>query len=277
MPLPDSIQKIDDIDWPELRIRAMRKRSRKKKSAKNWDERAESFAERVQHNPYIAMVMEKLPLTPETTVLDIGCGPGTLALPIARKVAKVTALDFSAKMLEILEKNARKAKVKNISTAHLSWEDDWQQAEIGSHDITLASRSTAVDDLPAALRKLNAFAKKAVFLTDRVSPTPFEPEAFAAVGLDFEPGPDYIYTLNILHSMNIMADVTILEFDREKNFSNMEQALAGFLWMFDELTEQQTALLKRHLFSISRREADGSITVTRTNPPKWALISWKKE
>lgn len=277
MSLPESIQTISDIDWPELRKRALAQKTRTGKSAKEWDNRAKDFARRGEHSPYIELVLKHLPPLASTSVLDIGCGPGTLAIPIAKTAGKVTALDFSAKMLELLRERSAEEQLHNITTAHLSWEDDWHQAGIGRHDITLASRSTALQDMPMALRKLDRFAQKAVFLTDRVNPTPFEPEAFAAIGARFNPGPDYIYTLNILHSMGIAANVTLLEFDREKKYPDMEEALAGLLWMFDEITEKQLALLRGYLDSICNKEADGSITVTRPNPPRWALISWEKK
>ncbi len=275
--LPETIQTIDDIDWAELRLRASAKNSSKKKTAPQWDSRAEKFAKRVEKSHYTSLIMERLPLTKETTVLDIGCGPGTLSLPIAAKTAQVTALDFSVEMLKILDQQAKAKKLENITTMPLAWEDDWQQAGIPPHDIALASRSLAVDDLEAALYKLNDFARKAVFLTDKIGASPKEPEAFAAVGITLHPAPDYIYTLNILHKMNIAANMEVIEFDRKKNYRTIDEAVASFLWMFDELTKEQSRRLYDYVASISHKEADGSLTVIRQSPPRWAFISWKKE
>ncbi len=277
MTLPDSIQNIDDIDWAALRARAAAKKTRKKKSAQDWDNRAQGFAKRVQETLYTSIVMQRLPLSADTTVLDIGSGPGTLSIPIAQQAARVTALDFSGNMLDILQQEAQKKGLHNIDTRQLAWEDDWQQAGVEPHDIALASRSLAVDDLEAALHKLNTYAKKQVFITDRIGAGPMEPEAFAAVGLPFQPGPDYIYTLNLLHKMGIIANMEVIEFDRKKNYPTMDDALASFLWMFNELTEKQTQQLHEYIESICRREDDGSLTVIRQSPPRWALISWAKE
>ncbi|MBM9519340.1 methyltransferase domain-containing protein [Desulforhopalus vacuolatus] len=274
--MPANIQTAADIDWTELRRRAMAAKSRRAKSAADWDSRADSFASRVKDNSYVDLVIDNLPLTPQTTLLDIGSGPGTLALPIARCAAAVTALDFSGRMLELLEEKAAEQGIRNITTKKLDWQDDWQAAGILPHHITLASRSTAVTDLPAALNRLNAFATEAVFLSDSVSPTPFEPGAYEAVGIEFRPGPDYIYTLNILHSMGIAPDVKILEFDRVKHYVNLEEALTSFLWMFNTLDAEQTTRLSEYVRSISVIEPDGSLTLTRRTPPRWALISWQK-
>ncbi len=277
MPLPDSIQSIDDLDWVELRSRAMAQKTRRRKSAADWDARADSFKSRSQHSDYIRQVIAQLPLTAATTVLDIGCGPGTLALPIARKCRQVTAIDFSSRMIELLNEEAAALGIDNITGTRLSWEDDWHAAGIEPHDITLASRSTAVEDLPAALTRLNDFARRAVFLTDRISPTPFEPEACAAAGIEFHPGPDYIYTVNILHSMGISADVRVLEFDRTREYENLDAAMRGFLWMFDQLDETQTNRLREYVRSLCTTAEDGTLTLTRKTPPRWALICWEKD
>jgi len=45
-------------------------------------------------------------------VLDFGCGTGRYAIPLAKKGANVTAIDFSNPMLKIAKQKSRKAKVK---------------------------------------------------------------------------------------------------------------------------------------------------------------------
>jgi len=48
-------------------------------------------------------------------LLDVGCGPGTLALVAARRVVAIDALDFSKKMIAILRRRATDAGLTNIS------------------------------------------------------------------------------------------------------------------------------------------------------------------
>lgn len=45
-------------------------------------------------------------------ILDYGCGTGRYAIPLAKKGAKITAIDFTKGMLNIAKDKAKKAKVK---------------------------------------------------------------------------------------------------------------------------------------------------------------------
>lgn len=51
-------------------------------------------------------------------VLDVACGPGTLALVIAREVGHVYGIDFSEPMLDIFRQNAARAGHSNITIQH---------------------------------------------------------------------------------------------------------------------------------------------------------------
>jgi len=264
------------LDWKQLWQNARRQKGWASKGAEEWDKKAPSFAARNRTSPYIELLLSHLPLTMEVTVLDVGCGPGNLTLPLAQKVQSVTALDFSGKMLEILTKEARNRNINNISALQCAWEDDWNTLGILPHDIAIASRSLSVDDLPAAIAKLNAFAKHYVFISDRISPTPFAPEAFAAVGRPFNSGPDYIYTLNILYTMGIHPHVTILQLEPEFSYQDLEQAFLTYSWMIKDLTGDEEKKLRAFIAQQARPKTDGTIAIRRQTPPRWALIWWDK-
>jgi len=53
-------------------------------------------------------------LDPSCRVLDIACGPGTLALAAASRVHSVDAIDFAERMVEILRKSIDTNKLKNV-------------------------------------------------------------------------------------------------------------------------------------------------------------------
>lgn len=265
-----------DLDWQQLWQNARRQKGWAGKGSAEWDKKAPSFAARNRTSPFIDLLLTHLPATPAMTILDVGCGPGNLAIPLAGRCRSVTALDFSAKMLEILTTEAQALDITNITARRCAWEDDWHTLGIVPHDIAIASRSLSVDDLPAAIAKLNHFARRYVFIADRITPTPFAPEAFAAVGRPFASGPDYIYTLNILYSMGIHPNVTILQPESDFRFQDLDQAFLTYSWMIKDLSDTEELLLKQFLQQQSRPNSDGTISIPRQHPLRWALIWWEK-
>ena len=63
---------------------------------------------------------------PSDTVLDVGCGPGRIAVPMARRAKSVTAMDSSSKMLGYCLKNAEEAGLTNVVGKYL----DFHEAEL---------------------------------------------------------------------------------------------------------------------------------------------------
>lgn len=265
-----------DLDWDRLWQNAQRQKGWASKGAKEWDQKSTSFASRNKTSPYVSLIMAQLPLEPAMTVLDVGSGPGTLALPIAQQVAAVTAIDFSPNMLHILNTFAAENHITNIETIECAWEDQWDTRGITTYDLVIASRSMGVQNLTKAIEKLNQHATRYVFIADRIAPTPFDPEVFYAVGRSFDSGPDYIYTLNVLYSMGIHPNVTVLKLDNDLHFQNIEEALQSYTWMLKDLTETEEDRLRDYLEKKAHPTETGEITIRREPPPQWALIWWKK-
>lgn len=211
------------------------------------------------------------------TVLDVGCGPGTLALPYAKKVAEVTAIDYSEGMLSLLQEAAEQQDIENIRAVKCSWEDDWDKMQIGSYDLVIASRSMNIDNLAAGIEKLNRHARKQVVIADRIAPSPFDPEVFAAIGRKFNSGPDYIYTLNMLYRLHIHPRIEHIELAGELSFANIEDALQSYRWMFRDLSSQEEQQLKAFISSRVIKEDENSLVVKRNYPQRWALFSWMKD
>ncbi|MDH3394151.1 MAG: class I SAM-dependent methyltransferase, partial [Desulfobulbaceae bacterium] len=178
--------RFQDLDWNRMWQENRKKKSWRGRKQEDWDKRAPSFAKRNMQSVYAERFLALLQPDPLWSALDFGSGPGTLALPLAKLVRKVTAADFSSSMLEILNSEAKKAGADNIHTVQASWEDDWLRLGIKAHDLVIASRSLSVDDLQAALTRLNDWARKRVVISDRVGTGPFDPDLFAALGRSLE-------------------------------------------------------------------------------------------
>lgn len=107
-------------------------------------ERAEEAAERVATSAF-------LNVTARTRVLDLGCGPGTYAVPLARRGADVTGVDLSEAMLE----RARRACAEAGVRVHLVREDMRSFVGRGSFDLVVSMyTSFGYFDAEANLRVL---------------------------------------------------------------------------------------------------------------------------
>lgn len=266
----------NDIDWNKMWQEARLRKSWKKKDKEAWDKRAAGFAERNVDSDYAEKFLALMRPEQGWRVLDVGCGPGTLALPLAARVTAVTAVDFSAAMLAELETRALGKNISAIKTIQASWTDDWQALAIPVHDVAVSSRSLSVFDLKAALEKLDKWASHKVFIADRVGNGPFDPDIFAAIGRNFDPGPDYIFTVNLLHQMGIHPTIDYIELDPVKTFAGKKEALASCRWMLDNLSDEEERLLDRHISRRLQHDAAGTWSLRRSTPIKWALISWEK-
>jgi len=77
-------------------------------AARDWDQRP--MSQQLAAVP--ERLLAQLPLRASDHVLDFGAGTGLLSVPIAPKVAQVTALDMSAAMLQVLDEKG----LANITT-----------------------------------------------------------------------------------------------------------------------------------------------------------------
>ena len=264
-----------ELDWNMAWKRAREERPRKRDSS-FWNRRAPSFSKHAMESDYERHFLALMQPQPTWSVLDVGCGAGTLAVPLAERIASVTALDFSAGMLEQLQERCQQAAIANITPIHGSWEDDWHELGIGQYDVAIASRSIVVDDLQAALLKLDRAARQRVYISAMVGDGPNDRRIFDAVGRPLERGPDYIYVYNLLHQMGIYATVSFIISKEWKSYATIDEAMEGMRWMLDDLSQEEEQRLRNYLIAELIPHGAG----WRLPAPKvvrWAVISWGKE
>lgn len=270
-------QEAVQLDWNRIWQDSCRRRKGDRNDREFWNKRAPSFANHAKESSYVADFLRVTALPADWSVLDVGCGAGTLAVPLAGSVRQVTAADFSVTMLAILAARCREQGLTNVSTQLLSWDDDWDAAGIEQHDVAIASRSLVVEDLAGAIQKLASRARHRVIISSLVGDGPFDRRIFNAIGRDLDRGPDYICVYNLLHQLGIYADVTLVSNAGEdgKSFEDLDDAFTSYGWMLGEMTDEEKRRLRTYLENHLVRTKNG-YALDYHHHVRWAILSWNK-
>lgn len=171
------------------------------KQAARWNKRAESFGREVEEerqqkkNNEFFHLLEEFGFNPEAArVLDIGCGPGTLSIPLAQAGANVISLDISTGMLDRLREIAESEHLQ-INPIECSWWD----ADIdafgfrNAFDLVIASFTPGIRDI-RTFDKMMACSRKFCYYSNFIRKDP------AKIPADI-----YIKILDTLPQDNIFA------------------------------------------------------------------------
>jgi FkbM family methyltransferase len=266
---------VPTVDWNAVWLDVKLEKNTPFQDRGFWDKRAPEFARHARGSDYVLQFIRIMDPEPDWSVLDIGCAAGTIAVPLAPSVKSITAVDPSTKMLSLLDDRCRENGADNIRIVQGAWEDDWDALGIGVHDVAIASRSLLVDDLCAAVRKLESRARKRVYLSTLVDDGPYDRSIVEAVGRRFCLGADYIVVYNLLRQMGIYANVAFTVNREEKEFGSVEEAVEGLRWMLFEMTPEEEEKLKAHLEKDFVRE-NGRWKLTHRKVTRWAVLWWDK-
>jgi SAM-dependent methyltransferase len=250
-----------------------------------WDKRADSFDKRINRvkdgeprdkDDYISKMLDRIEVKPDCTVLDIGCGPGTLTIPLAQKAKSVTGLDISPEMLKRLKINAEKIGLNNIYYLNESWQDAFTGGQLGKYDIVVASRSMMSGNMEMALSTVIRITGQAAYLTFPVVHLPLDFEVYQAIGRGNKKHPPYIYILNLLYQKGVKANCEILYSKVKVQFPTIEEAIADMQWRTDPFTPDEQKKVRSYLTEIFAGQKDAA-TLTHEGKSQWALIWWRQE
>ncbi len=251
------------INWEELRQltmppqRAPQRPARPGEEPGNmWDKSADMYNQVAKmEKSYTLNQINAFETSKNDTVLDIGCGPGRISVPMAQRAKSVTSIDSSEKMLEYCRRNAREAGITNLDARLMDWDEAVADKNVEKHDIVIASRSPGMTDI----RKTTSFAKKyVVFIAWANAPNipTIVGDLFSGIGearnfppmrMDRRIG--YNVTYNIVYDLGYDPNIRIVTDGFTRDYGSREEAYKD-LWRL--------------------RETAGEIPdVFRTNVDKW--------
>lgn len=244
----------------------------------NWDEIAKMYNGMARlEKRFTQMQVDNMPITKNDTVLDIGCGPGRLSIPIAKKAKNVTCVDSSNKMLEACLENAKREQINNITPLFQDWEEENSIEKIGIHDIAVASRSVGFFDLI----KLNKIAKKyAIILSFANAPSLREIQlSFLKDITEVKVPPNdpharafgYNVTFNMLYDLGAEPNILILDDGFEAFYDSKEQAYKD-LEFLAEVPKNLEGKFRENIDKYLKKDGD---KYHLFRPTKSYLMWWK--
>jgi SAM-dependent methyltransferase len=281
--------KYTDINWGKLWENAMKNAtgaaswsaSGSKRGVKRWDEGAKILNDHLEYNmkfssddEYVKKFIALMDFDSNSTVLDVGCGGGTLTIPLAKKVKQVTALDVSKVRINQVKEKAKREGSSNIKFIC----EDWQHTavnEIGKHDIVIASRSLGMFDLYKELRKLDEASTGSVYIARNTNSTDtLRIELHKIIDSEYNNLPSYIYVFNMLYQMGILANVKFITCQRKEFYKDIEHALKIWMWRLGNPFNFEDQI-RQHLLQKLIQNKKGGLH-TAPSEAKWALMFWRK-
>jgi arsenite methyltransferase len=250
-----------------------------------WDGRAGRFAKNVPAGREERRLKAVLDLI-ETTgldiagaeVLDIGAGTGSLAIPLARKGATVTAVDFSAEMLKKLEERAEREDVPIARTVLVSWDEIDLDAEgfRKKFDLVIASMTPAVRS-PDAFDLMLEAAKGVCYYSGWVN-RKWDPAFYELYRLLFDeefregvhnfslPFMD-LYLKGYRPAVRINREV----WRNEETIDEMVDTVSGFFSIAKDVDEEMKSRMKEYFLARTENGRYVSETVATTGMMVWDM------
>lgn len=280
----EDVAMISEIDWNEV-WKAKKDRARARKGTAphhRWGEvkEAKRYAREADesYQTRISEEMAILPVTSDTTVLDIGSGPGPLTIPLAGRAAHVTAVEPAAGMVAVLAERVAQKGLANVDWVEKTWEETDIEGDLRCpYDVVLASFSLTMYDIRAALQKMDAVSRGSVYLFEFVD-GPLWDRMGAAIwenlhGVPYVAGPKADCLWNVLYQMGIYANVLMRPLEKTYRFADPEEAFAFFAPRYDVRTPGQEEVLRSYLAEINQAE-DGTFLFGQDST--YATIWWEK-
>ena len=265
------IDPLKDIDWNEVwmsRTRGNRESSPGRDCARIWESRESALRfwnMCQQERSRIDKTVWETDITPESRVLDIGAGPGTLAIPFAEKAAHVTAVEPAEGMCSVLKEKMAEFGRENIDIVQKRWEDVDVAADLSApYDVVIASFSLGMQDIRAAIEKMQQASSRYVYLYHFAGETSWDRQWQGLWqklhGRNYQPGPKSDVLYNVLYQMGIYPNVRTFRLEHNQPYASLDEAVSALAPQAQAESEEQKVVLREYLQG-AMREEDGVLVM----------------
>lgn len=211
---------------------------------------------------------------PGDTMLDVGAGAGRYALPLARLVRRVVAVEPSPAMRDALRDGLAADGVANVEVVAAGW----PEAAVAPADVVLCAHVVyGVAAIVPFLRALDAHTRRVCLLAIRVDQHPGLADlARALTGEARAPQPAFADLYPVLLELGIVADVQIVPSGGFR-FADHDAAAAHYRDRLGLPADGPLAArLRDELAARLVRDADGRWRWPGPQP-RTAIVSWARD
>jgi SAM-dependent methyltransferase len=212
----------------------------------HWEEQVASFGdiritpdEGSLHNAVLDFVKPDS----DETILDVASGPGKLTLPLARKVKKVTAVDFSKNLLDAMAHHLRELSIANVDQCFGRFLELNPGEDYPIHDTVIACQCLGVISanskketlMEECLRKLNDSAQKRVYIVLPSMYASLDPEFLSLYPEDrrLRIWSGEVEAFNLAHEMGFMPRMDYLPHMYDETFESFDEAVEETMAMME--------------------------------------------
>lgn len=164
-------------------------------------------------------------LAEAASVLDVGAGCGALALPLAERVPRVTALEPAPAMAAALRAEAGRRGFRHLTVVEAAW----GEVALPSHDLVLCAHvgELTQSGAPFLVEAARWARRWVVVVRDREpeSDKLFFRELYPALlGRSYGGGSDYQETLEGLANLGVHPEVVAVEYRSDQPFADLDEA-----------------------------------------------------
>lgn len=238
-------------------------------SVQAWDSVAEDYRVRgrirMEENPFLRYVRDKVPLSKKMRVLDVGCGAGAYTMALADAVDEAVGVDFSPKMLAAAESEVAARSISNVKFLLRDWYGCDGAEFRGQYDLVFAHTTPAIADYETLVKMMGASRRYCILCkparrTDQVFDTLRKIAGLGDAGHDDSVA--YAFDTIWGHGYNPEVTYQTTVWQSEKPLADAETWFLGRLKGSCDLSPEKERQIRSYLTEISR---DGKVAeVTHT-------------
>jgi SAM-dependent methyltransferase len=270
------------MNWREVWERKYRERARvsikREPGPEYWGEVAEDLSQWNKSNNYEygrkAVEAIKEIINPDFEALDIGAGPGTLAIPFAKVVGKMTAIEPSPIMVRYLRKNAEGEEVNNIEVINKSWQEVADPGVRKRFDIVACSHLLwQFKDVDGQLKRMEDASRGYCCVVhpvggwDAIIESLWTEVVKREYAGELDPDLDDLVFV-ILRQRGILVNVKVIDYTSKRTIEREVRHIASLVGRWAEITPIQEGVIRRR---VAEKSQNGVYEI-RSNA---VVICWK--